>query len=67
MEQKTHVEVEKCENENTILKDYSGFKWMSFIPGKTTIDDVCVMEINSTRSEDWNLLFRYRFLIPIFF
>ena len=50
MEEKTHVEVEKCEDENTILKDFSGFKWMSFIPGKHSLDDIAVMEIATTQA-----------------
>ena len=48
MEQKTHVEVEKCEKENTILKDFSGFKWMSFIPGETSVDDIAVMKFDGS-------------------
>ena len=66
MEQKTHVEVEKCENENTILKDFSGFKWMSFIPGKTTIDDVTVMEINSTQERFSTLILPDHYFTPTY-
>ena len=66
MEQKTHVEVEKCENENTILKDFSGFKWMSFIPGKTTIDDVAVMEINSTQERFSTLILPDHYFTPTY-
>jgi len=66
MEQKKHVEVEKCENENTILKDYSGFKWMSFIPGKTTIDDVTVMEINSTQERFSTLILPDQYFTPTY-
>ena len=66
MEQKTHVEVEKCENENTILKDFSGFKWMSFIPGKTSIDDVAVMEINSTQERFSTLILPDHYFTPTY-
>ena len=66
MEQKTHVEVEKCENENTILKDFSGFKWMSFIPGKTSIDDVSVMEINSTQERFSTLIMPDHYFTPTY-
>ena len=66
MEQKTHVEVEKCENENTILKDFSGFKWMSFIPGKTSIDDVAVMEINSTQERFSTLIMPDHYFTPTY-
>ena len=66
MEQKTHVEVEKCENENTILKDFSGFKWMSFIPGKTSIDDVAVMEINSTQERFSSLILPDHYFTPTY-
>ena len=37
------------EVENTILTDYSGFKRMSFISGDTSVEDICVMEINTTQ------------------
>ena len=66
MEQKTHVEVEKCKNENTILKDFSGFKWMSFIPGKTSIDDVSVMEINSTQKQFSTLILPDHYFTPTY-
>lgn len=66
MEQKTHVVVEKCENENTILKDFSGFKWMSFIPGKTSIDDVAVMEINSTQERFSTLILPDHYFTPTY-
>ena len=66
MEKKTHVEVEKCETENTILKDFSGFKWMSFIPGKTTIDDVAVMEINSTQERFSSLILPDHYFTPTY-
>jgi AraC-like DNA-binding protein len=48
MKQKTHVEVEKCEKENTILKDFSGFKWYSFLPGDEKMDDFSVMKISGS-------------------
>ena len=66
MEQKTHVEVEKCETENTILKDFSGFKWMSFIPGKTSIDDVSVMEIRSTQARFSTLILPDHYFTPTY-
>ena len=66
MEQKTHVEVEKCEKEDTILKDFSGFKWMSFIPGKTSIDDVSVMEINSTQERFSTLIMPDHYFTPTY-
>ena len=66
MEQKTHVEVEKCETENTILKDFSGFKWMSFIPGKTTIDDVTVMEIATTQANFSRFILPDQYFTPTY-
>lgn len=66
MEQKTHVEVEKCENENTILKDFSGFKWISFIPGKTSIEDVSVMEIRSTQARFSTLILPDHYFTPTY-
>ena len=32
-----------------IITDYSGFKRMNFIPGENAVDDLAVMEINSTQ------------------
>ena len=66
MEQKTHVEVEKCETKNTILKDFSGFKWMSFIPGKTSIEDVSVMEIRSTQARFSTLILPDHYFTPTY-
>lgn len=66
MEQKKHLEVEKCEKENTILKDYSGFKWMSFIPGKTTIDDVTVMEIATTQANFSRFILPDQYFTPTY-
>lgn len=33
-------------NENHVLTDFSVFKWMSFIPGETSIDDLSVMHFH---------------------
>ena len=66
MEQKTHVEVEKCENENTIIKDFSGFKRMSFIPSKTSIEDVSVMEIRSTQARFSTLILPDHYFTPTY-
>ena len=42
---------EKQENENQILADYSVFKWMSFIPGETSVDDISVMKFKGGTAE----------------
>ena len=48
---------EKQENETQILVDYSVFKWMSFIPGETSVDDIAVMKFNgSTTDLFWKML-----------
>ena len=39
---------EKQENENRILTDFSIFKWMSFIPGETSVDDIAVMKFDGS-------------------
>ncbi len=39
---------EKQENENRILADFSIFKWMSFIPGETSVDDIAVMKFDGS-------------------
>ena len=36
------------ENENKILADFSVFKWMSFIPGETSVDDIAVMKFDGS-------------------
>lgn len=36
----------KNDNENTIISDFSIFKWMSFLPGETSVDDLSVMKFN---------------------
>ncbi|MBQ8939309.1 MAG: AraC family transcriptional regulator [Paludibacteraceae bacterium] len=38
----------KQENENRILTDFSIFKWMSFIPGETSVDDISVMKFDGS-------------------
>ena len=66
MEEKTHVEVEKCEDENTILKDFSGFKWMSFIPGKHSLDDIAVMEIATTQARFSRFILPDQYFTPTY-
>ena len=39
---------EKQDNENRILTDFSIFKWMSFIPGETSVDDIAVMKFDGS-------------------
>ena len=34
--------------ENNILADFSIFKWMSFIPGETSVDDIAVMKFDGS-------------------
>ena len=34
------------ENENYVLRDFSIFKWYSFIPGETSVDDIAVMKFH---------------------
>lgn len=36
------------ENENHVLNDFSIFKWMSFIPGETSVDDLTVMKFSGS-------------------
>ena len=42
---------EKQDINDQIITDYSGFKRMNFIPGENDVDDLAVMEINSTQGK----------------
>ena len=53
-------------DKNDIMTDYSGFKWMSFIPGKTAIDDVTVMEIATTQARFSRLILPDQYFTPTY-
>lgn len=36
----------KNDNENHIISDFSIYKWFSFLPGETSVDDLAVMKFN---------------------
>lgn len=42
--------MKRNEQENNIMTDYSGFKWSSFIPGETFVDDISVSLISCNQS-----------------
>ncbi|MBR4705281.1 MAG: helix-turn-helix domain-containing protein [Paludibacteraceae bacterium] len=39
------------DNENHVLTDFSVFKWMSFIPGETSVDDISVMKFQGSTTD----------------
>lgn len=39
---------QKIQHEENILADFSIFKWMSFIPGETSVDDIAVMKFDGS-------------------
>ena len=53
-------------DQNDIMTDYSGFKWMSFIPGKTAIDDVTVMEIATTQARFSRFILPDQYFTPTY-
>lgn len=57
---------EKQENENQILVDYSIFKWMSFIPGETSVDDICVMKFNGSTTDLFRKMLPEEYFSPCY-
>ncbi len=49
-----------------ILTDYSGFKRMSFIPGENSVDDVSVMEINTTQGRFSQHIIPEQYFVPTY-
>lgn len=54
------------ENENNILTDFSAFKWMSFIPGETSIDDLSLMKIESTEEKFMRYIIPDHYFTPTY-
>ena len=57
---------EKQENETQLLTDYSVFKWMSFIPGETSVDDVSVMKFQGGTDELFRKTLPEEFFSPCY-
>lgn len=55
---------EKQKNETQILADYSVFKWMSFIPGETSVDDICVMHVKGEKGALINRIIPEQYFSP---
>ena len=53
-------------DQNDIMTDYSGFKWMSFIPGKHALDDIAVMEIASTQARFSRFILPDQYFTPTY-
>ncbi len=50
--------------ENDILLDFSGFEWVSFIPGETSVDDISVMHVNGEKSAFINRVIPEQYFSP---
>ena len=57
---------EKQENENQILVDYSVFKWMSYIPGETSVDDISVMKFNGSTTNLFRKMLPKEYFTPCY-
>ncbi|MBR4500229.1 MAG: helix-turn-helix domain-containing protein [Paludibacteraceae bacterium] len=57
---------EKQENENQILVDYSVFKWMSYIPGETSVDDISVMKFNGSTTDLFRKMLPKEYFTPCY-
>ena len=53
-------------DQNDIMTDYSGFKWMSFIPGKSALEDVSVMEIATTQARFSRFILPDQYFTPTY-
>ena len=53
-------------DQNEIMTDYSGFKWMSFIPGKSALEDVSVMEIATTQARFSRFILPDQYFTPTY-
>lgn len=53
-------------DQNDIMTDYSGFKWMSFIPGKHALDDIAVMEIATTQASFSRFILPDQYFTPTY-
>ena len=51
---------------NQIITDYSGFKRMNFIAGENSVDDVAVMEINSTQGRFSQFIIPDQYFTPTY-
>ncbi len=49
-----------------IITDYSGFKRMNFIPGENAVDDVSVLEINTTQGRFSQYIIPDQYFIPTY-
>lgn len=49
-----------------IITDYSGFKRMTFIPGENAVDDVSVMEINTTQGRFSQYIIPEQYFVPTY-
>ena len=56
--------METQKQENDILLDFSGFEWVSFIPGETSVDDICVMHVKGEKSAFINRIIPEQYFSP---
>ena len=58
--------MEAQDKNEQILTDYSGFKRMSFIPGENSVDDISVMEINTTQGHFAQYIIPEQYSVPTY-
>ena len=58
--------IEKQDTMEQIITDYSGFKRMNFIPGENAVDDLAVMEINSTQGRFSQYIIPNQYITPTY-
>lgn len=58
--------MEAQDKNEQILTDYSGFKRMSFLPGENSVDDVSVMEINTTQGRFSQHIIPEQYFVPTY-
>ena len=56
--------METQKQENDILLDFSGFEWVSFIPGETSVDDICVMHAKGEKCAIINRIIPEQYFSP---
>jgi len=56
----------KNDNENTILTDHSVFKWHSFLPGETSVDDLSISKFHGSVAKLFNYIHPEQYFVPCY-
>ena len=57
---------EKQNISDQIITDYSGFKKVTFIPGENSVDDLAVMEVNTTQGRFAQYIIPEQYFVPTY-